>query len=102
MVASLFAIWLFGQLGQSLRRSLDDALASNRELREVQAPERLEDVFERFWRGRATQAPGTGLGLYIARRLVEAHGGGIRAESEPGVGTAFSFWLPLADGKPGA
>jgi len=40
--------------------------------------------------------PSTGLGLAIARRMVEAHGGTIRAQSKPGEGSTFSFTLPLA------
>ncbi len=43
---------------------------------------------------RATSQPGTGLGLLICRHLVEAHGGRIWAESEPGRGSRFAFRLP--------
>ena len=56
----------------------------------------LPRLFERFFQG---QEPGVhaglGLGLYIARMLVEAHGGRIWAESEPGAGSAFTIALPL-------
>ncbi len=62
--------------------------------------EQIPSVFERFWRGRATQTPGTGLGLYIAKGIVEAHGGTIRVQSAPGRGTAFEIALPV-DGRPG-
>lgn len=55
-------------------------------------------VFDRFYRGRNARAgrtPGTGLGLYVCRRLVEAHGGRIWVEGEGG-GSAVSFSLPVA------
>jgi len=55
-------------------------------------PELLPNVFERFVRGPGSQ--GSGLGLAIARDLVVAHGGTIRAESEPGLGTIFRFTIP--------
>lgn len=42
---------------------------------------------------------GAGLGLYISRALVEAHGGRIWAESELGRGSSFAFTLPLAQGQ---
>mgnify|MGYP002780394412 CR=1 FL=1 len=65
------------------------------------APEDLPYVFERFWRAdrsRSRQSGGTGLGLAIARQLVEAHGGEIRAESTPGIGTSFVITLPRSAG----
>ncbi len=60
-------------------------------------PADLPNVFERFYRGKGGRKPsGVGLGLYITRMLVEAHGGHIWAESEPGKGSTFYFTLPLA------
>src|SRR5258708_4313755 len=61
------------------------------------APEEQERIFERFYRvdgalSRKTQ--GTGLGLYLARAVVEAHGGTISVESQPGKGATFRFTLP--------
>ena len=52
-------------------------------------------VFDRFWQSRRTAGRGSGLGLAIARGLVEAHGGTIWVESEPGRGSAFTFTLPM-------
>ncbi|MCZ7682545.1 MAG: ATP-binding protein [Sandaracinaceae bacterium] len=59
--------------------------------------EELPCLFTRFARtreARAGRAPGLGLGLYITKGLVEAHGGRIEAENVPGVGTRFSVTLP--------
>ena len=58
--------------------------------------EHLENVFDRFWQARSTRRAGAGLGLAIARGVVEAHGGRIRAASEVGKGTTFEFTLPVA------
>ncbi|MFO7773391.1 MAG: ATP-binding protein [Dehalococcoidia bacterium] len=57
----------------------------------------LPHVFERFYKGdRArSEGGGTGMGLAIARHVVEAHGGSVQAQSEEGRGSTFSFSLPL-------
>lgn len=59
------------------------------------APEQLPHVFERYWKAPSTSQPGSGLGLYIASGIVEAHGGRIWAESSA-AGAKFTFVLPLA------
>jgi signal transduction histidine kinase len=56
------------------------------------APEILSRVFTKFWRD--TKRGGTGLGLYIAKGLVEAHGGTIAAGNGPAGGAQFRFTLP--------
>ena len=58
------------------------------------APEHLPHLFDRFYRGEATGAGGLGLGLYISRMLVEAHGGRIEVDSQLGHGTIFTVVLP--------
>ena len=60
-------------------------------------------IFERFYRvdkSRTRATGGSGLGLTIAKRLVEAHGGKLSAESELGKGSRFFFTLPVSDGSP--
>ena len=62
--------------------------------------EELPFIFERFYRvdkSRTRATGGSGLGLTIARRLVEAHGGKIAVQSEPGRGSRFSFTLPALE-----
>ncbi len=62
------------------------------------AGDMLELVFERFWQAGKNDRQGLGLGLYISRCIVEAHGGTIWAESEIGKGSRFFFTLPAAGG----
>jgi signal transduction histidine kinase len=56
------------------------------------APEHLPNIFRPFF---TTKGHGTGLGLSLARRIVESHAGSIRAESTPGEGTRFTVELPI-------
>jgi len=59
----------------------------------------LPHIFEPYFSAsRKHQKTGTGLGLYIGKGIVDAHGGQIRCESEPGVGTTFTVSLPLISG----
>ncbi|MEI6757983.1 MAG: HAMP domain-containing protein [Chlorobium sp.] len=60
------------------------------------APEHLEHLFEQFYRVPGQQAEsGVGLGLSIVKEIVEAHGGTVCAQSDPGKGSVFQFTLPV-------
>jgi signal transduction histidine kinase len=61
------------------------------------ATESLSCVFDRFWKHEAGGKKGTGLGLFIAKGIVEAHSGQIWVESVPGRGASFSFTLPALE-----
>lgn len=73
------------------------------------APEDQPNVFQRFYRG-TRRGPaamgGMGLGLYISREIVQRHRGDVAFHSQPGQGSTFLFWLPLAgserSGRPAA
>jgi len=60
-----------------------------------------ERIFEKFYRrlGAKNGVPGTGLGLFIAREIIRAHGGDIHVESELGKGSEFELTLPIEDDK---
>jgi two-component system sensor histidine kinase KdpD len=60
-------------------------------------PDELQRIFEKFYRGRRgrDKVEGTGMGLAIAKGIIEAHGGKIRAENRPGGGAGIVMTLPL-------
>jgi signal transduction histidine kinase len=65
-------------------------------------PDQHHRIFQRFSRVRPPgmeHVPGSGLGLYISREIVEAHGGRIWVESQPGTGATFRFTLPRTDSR---
>jgi PAS domain S-box-containing protein len=55
------------------------------------SPEDLPNLFEAFY---STKSEGLGLGLFVSQSIVEQHGGRIQVESQPGVGSTFTIWLP--------
>lgn len=84
------------------RRDLMVAVAIRNEGEGI-APDVLQRLFQRFQRGaggRLEAVTGVGLGLYITRGVIEAHGGQIRVESTPGASTTFSFTVPLTRAEP--
>jgi signal transduction histidine kinase len=64
----------------------------------------VETIFEPFGRAsnaKSSQIPGMGLGLHVARRIAEAHGGRLWAESKgEGQGATMRLWLPIDDNEP--
>ncbi|MBW3534135.1 MAG: PAS domain-containing protein [Gemmatimonadetes bacterium] len=75
----------------------DGVLLSVEDTGEGIPPESLERLFDRFWQQRRAGRRGAGLGLAIARGIVESHGGELRVESELGRGSTFFFSLAIAD-----
>jgi len=83
------------------RDTEDSALVSVRDHGLGIAAQDVPSLFSRFARldsAVSSNVPGIGLGLYITKSLIEAQGGRIWVESAPGVGSTFSFSLPLASG----
>src|SRR5262249_47221203 len=73
-----------------------EVLITVEDTRPGDAREQMEQIWERFWRASGHPDQGVGLGLSIAKGLVEAHGGRIWAESKVGAGSKFYFTLPSA------
>lgn len=89
-----------GQITIEIEDKPDEVIVSVADTGSGIAPEDLPHIFERFYRAdksRSRREGGAGLGLAIAKGLVEAHGGRIWAESEPGRGTKISFALPKSE-----
>ena len=61
--------------------------------------EALPRLFERFYRVPGSREGGSGLGLAMVREIAEWHGGCVKVESEPGLGTTFTVELPAAAGQ---
>lgn len=60
-------------------------------------PDQIERIFERYWQAPEALRKGSGLGLYIAKGIVDAHGGRIWVDSTPGVGSTFNFTVPIEE-----
>jgi len=85
--------------GQVTIRAVESGFHTRIEVRDTGpgiASQHLPRIFDRFWKADAEGRQGTGLGLYIAKGIVEGHRGRIWAESRVGVGSAFIFELPIA------
>jgi two-component system, chemotaxis family, sensor kinase Cph1 len=85
-----------GRIEVAARRTNGFAEFSVRDTGAGISEEQLPHLFERYWQAHEGHAEGSGLGLYIARGIVEAHGGEIWATSVPGEGSSFLFTIPIA------
>ncbi|MGN4050850.1 ATP-binding protein [Pseudomonas sp. SM4] len=86
-----------GTVGVHAKSVGDEIVFTVRDSGEGIPKEHLPHVFDRYWTVKEGNPNGTGLGLYITQGIVEAHGGRIVAESEPGQGSEFRFTVPRLD-----
>ena len=85
-----------GKLSLRAQRHPDGLLFSVSDTGAGIAADEVPFVFDRYWHANKANRESHGLGLAISKGLVEAHGGTLRVESQPGRGSTFSFVLPLA------
>ncbi len=91
-----------GRITLRARRVRDHAVIEVEDTGRGIPPDKLERIFEKFFqvaRGDTRVSGGTGLGLFICRRLVESLGGTIAVRSEEGVGSCFTIRFPVLDGR---
>jgi PAS domain S-box-containing protein len=87
-----------GEIDVAVRTAGGHAVVTVRDHGPGIAPEHIRSMFDAYTRlGQPHRAPGLGLGLYVAREIVIAHGGDIEATSKVGSGTVMTVRLPLAD-----
>jgi signal transduction histidine kinase len=84
-----------GRIGVSARQHRNTVVVSVSDNGPGIPPDQAVRVFDRFWQGNRATPAGSGLGLSIAKGIVEAHGGHIWVDSDIGLGAVFSFSLPL-------
>jgi signal transduction histidine kinase len=84
-----------GRIALRVERRANDVCFAVADTGEGIRSDRLEKIFDRFFQSHGNDRRGLGLGLFIAKSLVEAHGGRIWAESALGRGSTFFFTLPL-------
>ncbi|ROO32106.1 ATP-binding protein [Pseudomonas sp. 7SR1] len=86
-----------GVIGISAMSVGNEIVFSVRDSGQGIAPEQLPHIFDRYWTIKEGNPSGTGLGLYISKGIVQAHGGKLHAESQPGQGSEFRFTVPKID-----
>jgi PAS domain S-box-containing protein len=89
-----------GTITIAARQTGDDVIFSVADTGRGIPEEQLPKVFDRYWQSTRTDRQGAGLGLAIAKGIVEGHGGEIRVESKSGRGTRVEFSLPVAGEGP--
>jgi signal transduction histidine kinase len=100
LVANALNYTVAGRVSVSTRYIEDQVCLQVRDTGVGIAPGDMPHLFERFYRGRNVSRsihPGTGLGLAIVKEIVDTHQGRIEVESQPGIGTTFSVYLPAVE-----